>query len=239
MATCAYHPETAAVAYCRTCGKPLCEKCKRDVHGVIYCEDCLAARLQGAMPPEGAVAGAVPPPPMPTVSAPSVGLATFLGFIPGMGALYNGQFGKAFAHILIFGLLIAAMERSEVFVPFFLAFLVYMVVDAYRTAKARIHGQPLPDLLGLNSLFGSGEAPGVRAAAGAAMQRASAGFDTAGMQQLPVGAIVLIGLGLLFLLDNLGILSFRWFGNYWPVLLIVGGIWIGYKRWNAGDFPEE
>ena len=36
---CANHPDIAPVAYCRTCGKPLCANCTRDVKGVIYCEN--------------------------------------------------------------------------------------------------------------------------------------------------------------------------------------------------------
>ena len=47
---CANHPDIAAAAYCRTCGKPLCANCTRDVKGVIYCENCLADRLQGVQP---------------------------------------------------------------------------------------------------------------------------------------------------------------------------------------------
>ena len=54
---CATHSDTAAVAFCRTCGKPLCNQCTRDVRGVIYCESCLAARLEGTAP----AAGFVPP----------------------------------------------------------------------------------------------------------------------------------------------------------------------------------
>ena len=54
---CATHNSVAAMAYCRTCGKPLCANCTRSVHGVIYCEGCLAARLEGIQP-------TVPPPRM-------------------------------------------------------------------------------------------------------------------------------------------------------------------------------
>ncbi len=32
---CAVHPDAPVAAYCRTCGKALCENCKRDVRGVI------------------------------------------------------------------------------------------------------------------------------------------------------------------------------------------------------------
>ena len=42
---CAVHTDTPAVAFCRTCGKALCENCKRDVMGAIYCEPCIAVRL--------------------------------------------------------------------------------------------------------------------------------------------------------------------------------------------------
>src|SRR5436305_14218634 len=55
---CANHSDEAAVAFCRTCGKPLCQNCTRDVRGVIYCESCLAARFEGAGTP---AAGFVPP----------------------------------------------------------------------------------------------------------------------------------------------------------------------------------
>ena len=47
---CANHPDIEKVAFCRTCGKPLCANCTRAVHGVIYCESCLAARLEGVQP---------------------------------------------------------------------------------------------------------------------------------------------------------------------------------------------
>ena len=47
---CANHPDIEKVAFCRTCGKPLCASCTRSVHGVIYCESCLAARLEGVQP---------------------------------------------------------------------------------------------------------------------------------------------------------------------------------------------
>ncbi len=58
---CANHPDVEKVAFCRTCGKPLCANCTRAVHGVIYCESCLAARLEGVQPNVAPpVAGFVP-----------------------------------------------------------------------------------------------------------------------------------------------------------------------------------
>src|SRR5208283_5180958 len=75
---CANHPLNDANAYCGQCGRALCTECKREVGGMSYCESCLAARLQSPLPPWGAVG-----------SGPSPGLALGLGFIPGVGAIYN------------------------------------------------------------------------------------------------------------------------------------------------------
>src|SRR5690348_10082941 len=152
---CAIHTETPAVAYCRTCGKALCENCKRDVMGAIYCEPCIAARLQGGI----ASPGVQPVVPVAVVEgAPSPGLAAFLGFIPGVGAMYNGQFMKAFIHVVIFALLIVAVSNARGLEPLFglmiPAFIFYMVFEAHQTAKARQLGQPLPDFLGLERMFG-------------------------------------------------------------------------------------
>ena len=60
---CANHPDVQSVAFCRTCGKPLCANCTRSVHGVIYCESCLAARLEGVQPTVPPPAAGFPPPP--------------------------------------------------------------------------------------------------------------------------------------------------------------------------------
>ena len=103
---CTVHPEVPAVAYCRTCGKALCAACKRDVRGVIYCENCLAERLRDVMPPPGATAPGTPPtPPVMVVpsSGPNPGLAAVLAaFFPfGVGAVYCGQYAKGLAHMSV------------------------------------------------------------------------------------------------------------------------------------------
>jgi len=48
----------------------------------------------------------------------------------------------------------------------------------------------------------------------------------------PTGAIVLIILGVLFLLDNLNLFEFNWAHRLWPIILIVIGGWLFAKRWN-------
>jgi hypothetical protein len=46
----------------------------------------------------------------------------------------------------------------------------------------------------------------------------------------PVGAIVLIGFGVLFLMANLGWFSFHWVSHFWPLILIAIGLWLFVKR---------
>ncbi len=93
----------------------------------------------------------VPPP----VGEPSPGLAALLGFIPGVGAMYNGQFVKGMVHVVIFAVLVSAAHVFGVFGLFIAAWIFYQVFEAYQTAKARRDGDPLPDPLGLNELSNS------------------------------------------------------------------------------------
>ena len=117
---CANHSDIAAVAFCRTCGKPLCQTCTRDVRGVIYCESCLAARLDGTAPAAGFVppAQTVYPPGGPAYvqpgaasSGPNPTVAGILaGFFPiGVGAVYCGQYAKGLSHLVIMVLLILGL----------------------------------------------------------------------------------------------------------------------------------
>lgn len=156
MSNCAKHPDVAASAYCRTCGKPVCSSCARDVRGVVYCEECLASHAGDTMPPRGAN---VAPPPVAAQGPPSSeghpGLAAILGFIPGVGAMYNGQFVKGFIHVLIFITFIWLTNNvADVFGLLVAAWIFYMVFDAYQTAKAMKYGLPLPDPFGINNLAG-------------------------------------------------------------------------------------
>src|SRR2546425_9887991 len=92
---CANHPDAAVAQYCRTCGKPLCANCTRAVHGVTYCESCLAARLEGVQPPQQGMDQGLKVPPTPG-SGPNPALAGILaGFFPlGVGAVYTREYAK-------------------------------------------------------------------------------------------------------------------------------------------------
>jgi len=217
---CANHQQTPAAAYCRTCGKPLCTNCTRPVMGVIYCENCLAEKVAGTAPPQRApyVQGAVRPT---TSSGPNPALAGMLGAIPfGVGAVYNGQYAKGLAHLVIFILLVVGASNGHDPVDWICgigiaAFVLYQIIDAVKTAKAIQANQTPPDPFGLGTMFSPGD-----------RQDFTRG--------VPTGAVVLIGLGVLFLLHNLGI----WFlevDTLWPVLLIGLGLWLFAKRKACND----
>src|SRR5947207_6969352 len=102
---CANHPQNPVAAYCRTCGKPLCTSCTRQVMGVVYCENCLAERVAGGAPSQTSpYTGTAPVVP---VSGPNPALAgLFSGIFPGVGTVYCGQYAKGLVHLAIFILLI-------------------------------------------------------------------------------------------------------------------------------------
>jgi hypothetical protein len=231
---CATHNDVAAVAFCRTCGKPLCQDCTRDVRGVIYCESCIAARLESPTPAPGTV-GFVPPspsgftpvsvsPPGTRASGsgtgPNPAVAGILaGFFPfGVGAVYCSQYAKGLAHLLIFALLIFASDHAGdwgwIFGIGIAFFYVYQIIDAVRTAKALQEGQPAPDPLGLGQTFGMGEK-----------------FEA---NKVPVGAVILIGLGVLFLLHTMGFWEFG-FERFWPLILVFLGAWMFYRNWERSN----
>ncbi len=217
---CANHPQNSTAAYCRTCGKPLCSNCTRSVAGVIYCENCLAERVAGTAPaasPYQAAPGYTPGV-QPVGSGPHPGIAGILaGFFPfGVGAVYCGQYAKGLAHLIIFVLLVVGQANTNsdtmhIILGFSIAaFYFYQLIDAVKSARALQEGKPAPDPMGLATMFSPGE---------------RADFS----KSVPIGAFVLIGLGVLFLLHNLGI----WFleiDRIWPVFLIALGFWLFAKR---------
>jgi hypothetical protein len=255
---CANHADASAVAYCRTCGKPLCANCTRPVRGVIYCEDCLGAKVEaapgvssanysappsgtypntsagfapGAAPNYGANYGQIPPGlvaqrpagssgPNPTVAG------ILAGFFPfGVGAVYTGQYAKGLAHLAVFAFLIAGVNMSDrtgsemlgVVCGLGIAFFyVYQIIDAVRSARAIQTQQPIPDPFGLAATFGSNMP-------GAAKVESN---------KVPTGAIVLILIGVLFLLHTMGLTEFR-FDRFWPLILIVLGMWMFARNWGA------
>jgi len=224
---CQNHPEVPATAYCRSCGKPVCEECRRDAFGTVYCEEHVPAppprpadSAGFAAPPPGYTAAPPPPPPFaPNAAVPpsagivyadvSPGLALFLGLIPGVGAIYNAEYFKAALHLLIFGTLVTIVDSAgrnseTLFGLLAFGFYAYMPFEAFYTAKKRKLAREGINLITpfdqLNEQMG----------------------QFGGMELW--GGIGLVLAGMLFLLDNFHILSLEQVGRFWPALLILAGV---------------
>src|SRR5438874_4684081 len=226
---CAYHPQTAAVAYCRTCGKALCQSCARNVRGVVYCEDCLASRV------EGQPAAAVVVRPLPVSGGPNPAIAGVLsGFLPfGTGVMYSGEFVRALVHAgVFFGCIVAIntigdkSDAAAVLLGLVITFwYFFMIFDSVRVARAKQAGQAVPDLFGM----GIG-APATPVSAGAVAATGSPIATEPEPGRFPVSAIVLMGIGFLFLLSTLNLFDFEWFGHLFPMFVIGLGAYLFYRQ---------
>ena len=249
---CVNHAGATATAYCQSCGKAMCPACVRNAAGgQVLCEPCWASWNNYRQPFAPAQPG-----------VPNPSAAAVLGLIPGVGAMYNGQFFKGLIHVVIFAVLVSMADHYGIFGLFIAAWILYQSFEAYHTARARRDGQPLPDPLGLNELgswLNLGSRPPV-----AGQPQAAADVPPAGQapyappygaypippvppippippvpppfcwrRREPVGAIVLIGLGILFLLGRLDFFSFHVFEYSWPLGLIGLGVWLIVRR--VGD----
>jgi TM2 domain-containing membrane protein YozV len=195
----------------------MCAACVRPVRDVLYCEECLA-QVMGLPAPQTAepvvtpgTPGAQGVAPAPAVAgrpgSASPVLAFILGFIPGLGAIYNGEYNKAIVHIVVFGALILGItgafgEGADGFWVFGLvAFIFYMAIDSLRTAKSRQTGETLNDPIEVWSA------------------------------RQPIGPMILIGVGVLILLHNFGFFErFRIGEFFWPLVLIGVGFLMLRKR---------
>jgi len=281
---CVNHIGVNATSFCQSCGKGLCANCVRNAAGgQILCEPCWTAWHTFQQPFTAPASG------------PHPSAAAVLGLIPGVGAMYNGQFFKGFIHVAIFVVLISITDHYPIFGIFIAAWILYQSFEAFHTAKAIRDGQPLPDPLGLNevgnwlNLGGRPRYPGQPAQGPGTGQANPGGFATATYPQgqpaqgqatqnpagawqapytgtyqapyqqapyaaptgsyvdpeippvppvppvywkrkEPIGAIVLIGLGVLFLLGQLDWFSTRVFEYIWPLGLIALGAWMIVRR---------
>ncbi len=228
---CQNHPDVAAIAYCRTCGKPVCGECRREASGTVYC----AEHAPAAAPPPFTAAPppyTTPPPaaaPYAQQAAPSPyvrsdirpGLAFALGWIPGVGAIYNGQYAKGLIHAVIWGVLMsianspAIHDMEPIFVMLVMAWWAYMVFESYRTAQKLQRGEPVDEYSSVLQLRGG---PG----------------------RFPMAAVALIVLGVLLLLHTLDLVNFERIVPYWPILLIAAGIYMLWSRFaGPGPAPGE
>ena len=129
---------------------------------------------------------------------------------------------------------------NDVFGIVIAAFYIYMPIEAYKTARAKQMGLPAPDPFGFNNLFASGPQPNRAAGyrddrAARRQRRVDPVVQVEPVQEeprsrVPIGAFILIGLGVLFLLDEMGALHFDWIWRFWPLILIAIGVRILMQR---------
>ena len=184
-------PPIDTKGYCRNCGKPLTQETAHEVQGVFYCADCLAALVHHGQAP---------------AHPGKAALAGLLGLIPGLGAVYNGEFLKGAIHVVIFGLIISMISTDHalgLFIPMLIAWYFYMPFEAYQTAKARLEGTKPVGVI-----------------------------DFGGRQQ--TAPLLLIGMGVLFLLNEFDLIDFDRVIRFWPAGLIALGIWMLVKRGREG-----
>ena len=150
----------------------------------------------------------------------SPGLACLLGFIPGVGAIYNGQYAKGLVHAIVFGLLVSitssgtAGDLEPLFGILIGVWVMYMALEAYHTARKRRAGEPVDEFSSILDVHGR-----------------RGGF--------PIGAVTLIGLGVLLLLNTMDVIQLRYMLKYWPVLLILLGAYMLYERLEASNAMRQ
>ena len=130
---CAYHPSNAARAQCGSCARPLCAGCDHRIKGYPYCQDCIILGIQSLSAHQ-----------QNRRSRSSARLAALFGvFLPGLGAIYNRQNVKAVVHFLTVACLFQLRHIGFFGGVFFsggLAFYIYSIIDAYRTAQLITQG---------------------------------------------------------------------------------------------------
>jgi len=186
---CSYHTASTARVQCSSCARPLCHACDHRIKGYPYCQDCIVLGVEGlsrnydnAMPRGRAR------------------LAALFALLPGMGAVYNRQNIKAVVHfVAVIGLfeLASIKVAPGIFSLAGLAFYVYSIIDAYRTAM----------------LIARGESPAVD----------EERFKRSLVKRAPLIGIVLIASGLLMVVQILRPFAFVTVARLFPVALIIFG----------------
>jgi hypothetical protein len=161
----------------------------------------------------------MPPPARPGAVSPA--LAFFLGLIPGVGAIYNGQYAKGIVHGIVWGLLMsisnsrAAHGLEPIFVMLVIVWWAYMAIEAHRTAQLIAAGQPVDEFSSLVSISKRND-------------------------QAVVAGVILVVLGVILLLRTLNVLDIdELLARYWPVLLIAGGAWLLWGRIVGHDVSSS
>jgi hypothetical protein len=92
-------------------------------------------------------------------------------------------------------------------------FWCYMAFEAYHTAKRRRDGLPVDEFSSLGL--------------------------TEANSRFPIAPLALIGFGVIFLLDNLGLFDLRELVRFWPVGMIALGVYMLYARMKGDKHDAQ
>src|SRR5262249_27358865 len=203
---CVFHPVNSASARCSACERPLCPACDHRIKGIPCCQDCIVAGIETLRRNNVAGQGIVH---KDGREEKSPLIALLLGFVPGLGAAYNGQNIKALTHFMaVIGLWVLAdvfgMPLEIAFGLGSAAFYFYSIYDAFQSAQRLRSGQDLRGEDERLKMF--------------LQQR----MNLFGGLLISVGALAVVD----FALPNR-------LHRYWPILLIIAGlyfVWDYYRN---------
>jgi len=117
------------------------ERLRRDLSSSRHVIEARVIHPQ-EQPPERAVLGEGDP----SVKRKTPKRIFLLGFIPGVGALYNGEYKKAAIHVAVFILLstlndVVPRALRDTYGWVRIVFFFYMAFDAYHTAQKKMNRQ--------------------------------------------------------------------------------------------------
>jgi len=187
---CSYHPTVESQEFCSTCSKALCAECSHQIKGKVFCQDCLVRGAEWAATVKNLR--------VPT-DAPK--RAAALSLIPGMGAVYNGDYQKAVIHFAVFAALtIMGDSINGVFGFGAFVFLIFTMFDSYRVAEAnlrtKLEAKPVKEIPSKD-------------------------------RSVAAWGIFLIGLGVVFLLKNF--INFYFISRLWPLVFVGLGAYFVYR----------
>jgi hypothetical protein len=175
---------------CSACSRPLCPECAHRIRGKVFCQDCLVRGAEWAVAVKDL-----------RIPADAPKRAALCAIVPGIGAVYNGEYLKALTFFAIFAALVVMADDVHAIFGFgSVAFLIFTIFDAYRSAEARTRAQ---------------------LEAGGASPRATE--DRSSM----AWGVFLIVLGVVFLLQNL--IPFHFVRHMWPLMFILLGAYLVYR----------
>jgi hypothetical protein len=145
-------------------------------------------------------------------------VAALLSCMPGLGQIYVGYYQQGFINMFVVAGTITALASSfirgsEPFFGVFLSFFwIFQMIDANRRAHhynrvmAGLGGEDVPD-----------------------------GFSMPTTKGSMLGGGILILVGVLFILDLNFDVSMEWVENWWPMILVLVGVYLIFKARKNAD----